>query len=49
MDNQQIREVLESLIKNTHEHPLENVVSQDKIDLLIEEYYKEQKEKETKS
>ena len=42
MDNQQIREVLESLIKKTHEHPLENVVSQDKIDKLIEAYYQEQ-------
>ena len=49
MDNQQIREVLESLIKNTKEHPVENVVSQDKIDLLIEAYYKEQEEKEKKS
>ena len=49
MDSQQIREVLESLIKNTHEHPLEDVVSQDKIDKLIEDYYKEQNEKDKKS
>ena len=49
MDNQQIREILESLIKNTHQHPLENVVSQDKIDKLIEDYYKEQKENDKKA
>ncbi len=49
MDSQQIREVLESLMKKTQEHPLEDVVSQDKIDKLIEDYYKEQeKSKENK-
>ena len=49
MDSQQIREVLENLMKDRKEHPVENVVSQDKIDMLIEAYYKEQEEKEKKS
>jgi len=49
MDNQQIREVLESLIKERKEHPLKNYVSQDKIDQLINSYYKAQKNKEKKS
>ena len=49
MDNQQIREVLENLMKDRKEHPVENVVSQDKIDLLIEAYYKNQNEKDNKS
>jgi len=49
MDNQQIREVLESLLKDRKEHPLKSYVSQDKIDQLINSYYKTQKVKEKKS
>jgi hypothetical protein len=49
MDNQQIHEILENLMKERKETPVQNVVSQENIDLLIEKYYQEQKEKEDKS
>ncbi len=49
MDNQQIREILENLMKERKEHPIANVVSQDTVDQLIEAYYKNQNEKDNKS
>ncbi len=49
MDNQQIREVLESLMKERKEQPLKNYVSQEKIDKLISAYYKSQTSKEKKN
>ena len=39
----------ENLMKERKETPVQNVVSQENIDLLIEKYYQEQKEKEDKS
>ena len=48
MDNQQIREVLESLIKDRKEHPPVKLISQEKVDKLINSYYKSQKSKEKK-
>ena len=48
MDNQQIKEILEGLIKDRKERPLKNVVSQDKIDQLIKAYYQEVEKKDKK-
>ncbi len=44
MDNQQIKEVLESLLKKRKEHKLQNVVSQESIDKLVKTYFENQKE-----
>ncbi len=49
MDNQQIREVLESLMKDKKEHPPVKLISQEKLDQLINSYYKTQPTKEKKS
>ena len=49
MDNQQIREVLESLIKEKKEHPPVKLISQEKLDQLINSYYATQDRKEKKS
>ena len=49
MDNQQIREVLESLMKDKKEHPPVKLISQEKLDQLINSYYKTQPTKEEKS
>ncbi|BDC93668.1 hypothetical protein SAMN04487977_101344 [Treponema bryantii] len=44
MDNQQIREILESLITERKVRPPVKLISQEKLDKLIDSYYKEQKE-----
>ena len=49
MDNQQIREVLESLMKDKKEHPPVKLISQEKLDQLINSYYKTQPTTEKKS
>ena len=49
MDNQQIREVLENLIKDRKEHPPVKLVSQETIDKLLTSYYKSLAVKEKKS
>ena len=49
MDNQQIREVLESVMKDKKEHPPVKLISQEKLDQLINSYYKTQPTTEKKS
>ena len=40
MDNQQIREILESLLQERKNYVLRNVVSQEQLDNMINSYYK---------
>jgi response regulator of citrate/malate metabolism len=49
MTNQQIREVLESLVKERKEHPPVKLISQEKLDKLINSYYKTQASKEKRN
>jgi hypothetical protein len=49
MDNQQIREVLEGLMKERKEHPPVKLISQEKLDQLLNSYYKKLAAKEKKN
>jgi len=40
MDNQQIREILESLLQERKNYVIRNVVSQEQLDNMINSYYK---------
>ena len=43
MDEEQIREILESLLKDRKTHVIKNVVSQEQVDMMLNSYYKDQK------
>ena len=49
MDNQQIREILESLITERKVRPPVKLISQEKLDQLLNSYYKKLAAKEKKN